>query len=81
MNKELIIQYVEKEIEKCRKHYNDSYNTQTRYKWLDKENMFEDIKRSVNNYNAIYEELSLYKQMDEKCKKKYGNNIAKQLGI
>ena len=76
-----INEYLDKEIDRCKKHYNDSYNTQTRIKWMERENMFVDMKAAINNYTAVKESLNAYQDMDRRCKEKYGSNIATQLGI
>lgn len=77
MNKDRIMLYLQKELDKCNKHYHSSYDTATRYKWSERADMFEMLMRAVN----CYEQLSQYIQLDHKCREKYGVNIASYLNL
>jgi len=75
------VEYVEDQIQKCIKHIDDSYNPPTRYKWMAKQSMFEHILDSLRSYESVKEELQIYRQMERRCRDKYGCSIAKQLGL
>lgn len=75
------IKYIEDQIQKCIDHFNGSYNPPTRYKWMERQNMFEEILAALRGYKSIQDELSVYRQMEMRCKEKYGCSIAKQLNL
>lgn len=77
MNRSELIDFCDMKIDECRKHINNSYSSKTRYKWMDIMSKYEDLRASAR----CFEELMDYRRLDEKCRQKYGVNIAKQLGI
>lgn len=69
--------YLDKEIENCKKHINGSDNPDTRYKWMERQSMFEELQYSLK----CLMELEDYRNLDMLCYKKYGKNISRQLNL
>lgn len=69
---EKALSWLTKEKQKCEKRYNDSYNTQTRMRNMERILVISDC------INALYKNkrLSDYLELEKICEKRYGMNIS-----
>lgn len=70
-------EYLDKEIQKCINKLNGSDNPNTRYKYMERQSMFEELLHAL----SCFKELEDYRALDMRCRSKYGVNISRQLGV